>query len=114
MPGSHSEWAFRISGKDIMARHPATKCKVYVIARVEELGTTNDTSTAFVGGVYDNEKKDYPAQLKINLNEAIDKYHTWLIGSFEPSATRDIFVAPASNPAVKAVWVDRVYLVPDH
>jgi hypothetical protein len=113
MPGSHSEWAFRISGKDIMARHPAGKCRVYVIARVEKSAGTNDASTAIVAGVYDNKTKEYPAQLKLSAAEATENYRTWPVGVFEPSASRDVFVAPASNPAVKAVWVDRVYLVPE-
>jgi len=113
MPGSHSEWAFRISGKDILARKPAKKCKLYVIARIEKQPATNSASMAFVAGVYDNDKKDYPAQSKVNFADATEEYRAWPIGTFEPSANRDIFVAPASNPAVKAVWVDRVYLLPE-
>jgi hypothetical protein len=112
MPGNHSEWAFRINGKDIMAKAPPKACKVYVIARVEKHPGTNTASVAFAAGVYDTERKDYPAQARIKLEDATQEYHAWPIGSFEPSATRDIFVSPASNPAVKAIWIDRVYLVP--
>ena len=112
MPGNHSEWAFRISGKDIMAKHPPTKCKLYVVARIERQEATNKAATAFAAGVYDNEKKDYPAQQRIDIGQASEEYHSWLIGSFEPSTNRDIFVSPLSNPGVKAVWIDRVYLVP--
>jgi len=39
-------------------------------------------------------------------------YLSHLIGTFTPSPERDIFVAPVANPDVKAVWVDRVILVP--
>jgi hypothetical protein len=63
--------------------------------------------------VYDSDRKDYPAQAKINLEQASGEYQAWPIGSFEPSPNRDIFVGPVSNPAVKAVWVDRVYLIPN-
>jgi len=113
MPGNHSEWAFRISGKDVMSRHPAPKLSLYIIARIKKQEGTNSTPVAFVAGVYDNDKKDYPAQSKIAFVDATEEYRAWLIGTFEPSPSRDIFVAPASNPSVKAVWVDRVYLVPE-
>ena len=112
MPGNHSEWAFRINGKAIAASHPAKRCKLYVVARVEKDAGTN-SSVAFAVGIYDNEKKDYPTQAKINCLEAGQTYHSYFIGSFEPSESRDVFVSPASNAAVKAIWIDRAYLVPN-
>jgi hypothetical protein len=112
MPGNHSEWAFRISGKNISAGRRAEKCRLYVVARVEKSSGSGTNALAFVAGVYDTEKKDYPAQRNATLQDASESYKSWLVGDFEPGATRDIFVAPLSNPAVKAVWVDRVYLVP--
>lgn len=112
MPGTHSEWAFRISGKDIMAGKPAQMCRLYVVARVEKNTNSSTDAPAFVAGVYDTEKKDYPAQRKVSLPESEERYKSWLIGEFETGASRDIFVGPASNPEVKAVWVDRAYLVP--
>ena len=112
MPGNHGEWAFRISGKDVVARKRAARCKVYVVARVEKAAPASTNAPAFVAGVYDTDKKDYPAQLKVSFKEATEAYKSWLVGEFEPGATRDIFVAPANHPGVKAVWVDRVYLVP--
>ncbi len=81
MPGNHSEWAFRISGKDIMARHPPKNCKLYVIARIKKQQSANAASVAFVAGVYDNEKKEYPAQSKINLVDATEDYRAWPIWS---------------------------------
>jgi hypothetical protein len=113
MPGSHSEWAFRINGSDIMAKRPPKRCRLYVIARVEKQSATNSAPVAFAAGVYDTEKKDYPAQTKIKTDEATEEYRSWAVGTFEPGPNRDIFVSPASNPAVKAVWIDRVYLLPE-
>ena len=112
MPGSHSEWAFRISGKEIMAKNPPTRCKLYIVARVGKQKATN-TSTAFAAGVYDNAMKDYPAQAKFSFADAPETYRACLIGTFSPAESRDVFVAPASNPDIKAVWIDRAYLVPE-
>jgi hypothetical protein len=111
MAGNHSEWAFRINGKDIAAKHPPTRCKLYVVARVKKDSSTN-SSVAFAAGIYDTEKKDYPAQSKVSVADASETYRSYLIGTFEPSRTRDIFVSPASNPAITALWIDRAYLVP--
>jgi hypothetical protein len=112
MPGSHSEWAFRISGRDIEKRKAAGRYKLYVIVRVEKSSTPSVEAPAFVAGVYDTEKKDYPAQRKVSYKQATEGYRSWLVGEFDPGASRDIFVAPASHPGIKAVWVDRICLVP--
>ena len=36
----------------------------------------------------------------------------YFVGEFEAGPDRDLWVSPASNPGVKAIWVDRLWLVP--
>jgi hypothetical protein len=112
MPGNHAEWAFRISGAKVLEKAKSGKWKMYAVVRVKENPDAKPDSIAFGVGVYDTAEKNYPADVKFRCSETDNDYHSYLVGTFEPSATRDIFVSPANNPGVKAVWIDRIYLVP--
>jgi hypothetical protein len=111
MPGNHSEWAFRISGKQIPGS-PTGRWKLYAVMRVEKADNAGPESIAFGAGVYDNAAKNYPTEKKFFLHETANGYRSCFIGEFTPDTTRDIFVNPLSNPGVNAVWVDRIFLVP--
>lgn len=111
LPGNHSEWAFRISAKQIPAS-PTGKWDVFAIVRVEAAADATPESLAWGAGVYDNSARSYPADRKFRVNECSPNYRSLRIGTFTPAAARDIFISPLNNPAVKAVWVDRVWLAP--
>lgn len=113
MPGNHTEWAFRIAGKSLPPKAQTGKWSVYVAVRVEKaVGASND-EVAFTAGVYDNQTRAYPANFKARLSETTDTYRLYPVGTVETSADRDIWIAPAGNKAVKALYVDRVFLVAD-
>jgi hypothetical protein len=112
MPGQHQEWAFRISGKALPPKARTGKWKVYAVVRVEKKSGAAAEGIAFGAGVYDNATRAYPADYKAQLAYASDAYHSYLVGTVENSPNRDIWVAPAGNKAVSAIYVDRVYLVP--
>ena len=63
-------------------------------------------------GVYDNAAKSYPAQARFSVSNTGAGYRSHLIGNFAPNEHRDIYVAPAGQSGVRALWVDRIYLVP--
>jgi hypothetical protein len=111
MPGQHSEWAFRI-GSAAIPKSPSGQWKVFAVVRVEKAAAAKPDSVAFGAGVYDNAAKNYPADKKFRVADTGDSFRSYSVGTFEPGAQRDIFVSPASNPGVKAIWVDRVFLVP--
>ena len=111
MPGNHSEWAFRIPAAKI-PRSPTGAWQVYAVVRIEPNVAAKLDSMAFFAGVYDNAAKDYPANAKFSISEASKEFRSYLVGTFEPGADRDIFVSPAGNADASAVWVDRVVLVP--
>jgi hypothetical protein len=112
MPGSHQEWAFRIPGTALPAQARAGKWKVYAVVRVEKDSGGADDSIAFSAGVYDTKTRAYPANLKALLADAASAYRSYLLGTVEFNPDRDIWVAPAGNKAVKAIYVDRIFLVP--
>jgi hypothetical protein len=113
MPGHHQEWAFRISGKTLPAKAQTGKWKVYAIVRVEKEPGAAADGIAFGAGVYDNAARSYPADFKARLGDTSETYRSYLVGTVETSPDCDIWVAPAGNQAVKAIYVDRVYLVPE-
>jgi hypothetical protein len=109
--GYHSEWAFRIAAAKIPPS-PTGAWKIYAVVCVEMIGGNRSDSIAFGAGVYDQGAKNYPADAKFHEREVGEKYRSYLVGTFKPGPERDIFLAPAGNPDVKAVWADRVFLVP--
>jgi hypothetical protein len=113
MPGTHEEWAFRISGSKLPAKALTGQWKVYAVLRVEKQPECKPDSVVFRAGVYDNKEKSYPAGADVKAADAVGEYRSYLLGTAEFNSDRDIWVAPAKNTGVKAVWVDRVYLVPE-
>jgi hypothetical protein len=111
MPETHSEWAFRINGKQI-PNSPTGKWKLYVVARAEKKDKAKLESPAFGAGVYDGMSKNYPTEKKISISETSASYRSFFVGEFAPAPERDIFVSPLSNSAVGAIWIDRIFLVP--
>ena len=112
MPGDHKEWAFRIAGKALPPKAQNGKWRVYAVVRVEkEPGTAGD-GIAFGAGVYDNLTRGSLADFKARLADTGDTYRSYLLGTVETSPDRDIWVAPAGNKAVRAIYVDRVFLAP--
>ena len=111
MPGEHQEWAFRIPGKALPAKAQSGTWKVYAVVRVEKQPGAAPDGMAFGAGVYDNVTRAYPADFKAPLADTPDTYRSYLLGTVETSRDRDIWVAPAGNKGVKAIYVDRVFLV---
>lgn len=106
MPGSHHEWAFQVS----LSKKPVTgRYKVYVVVRLDH--DAPDSSGAFSAGVYDNLAKKDLMMMSYRLNEVAPGYKAYELGTFDVKPEMTVWVAPPSNPKVKAVWVDRVYLV---
>ena len=103
--------AFRISGKTIPAS-PTGQWQLYAVTRAEQNADANPASLALNGGVYDNAATNYPVERKLSLQELGAAYRSQLLGTFAPGTERDIFISPMNNPHVKAVWIDRVFLVP--
>ncbi len=113
MPGDHQEWAFRVSGEKLPDRAFQGRWKVYAVVRIKP----NDKgcppgSVVFAAGVYDNQTKKSMADFKGVATSDSEKYRSYLVGTVQFNPHRDIWVSPAKNSDVKAVWVDRVYLVP--
>jgi len=113
MPGNHREWAFRIIGKTLPPKARSGKWRVYAVVRVERQPGAAPEGIAFDAGVYDSVTRAYPASFKVPVAETVDAYRSYLLGTVDISPDRDIWVAPAANKAVKAIYVDRIFLVPE-
>jgi hypothetical protein len=112
MPGIHKEWAFRISGKALSEKVHAGRWGIYAVVRVEKEAGGPSDSVAFSAGVYDTKSHAYPADFKARLGEVGPTYRSYLLGTVEFNQYRDIWVAPTGNQSFRAVYVDRIYLMP--
>ena len=83
------------------------------MVRVEKKPGAAADGIAFGAGVYDNATRTSLADFKAQLTGTPGTYHSYMVGTVELSPDRDIWVAPASNQSVRAIYVDRVYLVPE-
>lgn len=121
MPGSHYEWAFQIPVASLPRRAQTGKWRVYAVARVERFARGSDPQwPAFTAGVYDTAGKVGAAAITARVADVSETgYRSHLIGTVDLHAGQYVWVAPAINVSgtlavgVKAVWVDRVYLVPE-
>ncbi|MCB8931802.1 MAG: hypothetical protein H6534_00005 [Chthonomonadaceae bacterium] len=110
MPGSHLEWAFQIPssrGKGV----EGARYRVFVVVRLETEGS--DASPGFSAGVYDTDARKELHSHVFPIDQTSPGYRAYELGTVVWSPTLTVWVAPPANGRVHAVWVDRVYLVPE-
>lgn len=112
MPGDHKEWAFRIHGDKLPERALHGRWNVYAVVRIKPVTNCPPGTAIFSAGVYDNQAKKPVTEFNAVAGDSAQRYHSYLVGPVEFNKHRDIWVSPPKNPGIKAVWVDRVYLVP--
>jgi len=109
MPGTHYEWATqqRLSVAEL---DPDAVYEVYAAIRVEKSG---EEGLAFSAGIYDTLNRKSLGQISRQCQEITsDKYEVYLLGRTKLHEQCYLWVAPPRNPDnVKAVWVDRFWLV---
>ncbi|MEZ0327077.1 MAG: DUF4838 domain-containing protein [Fimbriimonas sp.] len=104
MPGWHHEWAFQVP----LAKAPAGKYRVFVVARVE---SSVPVATGFTAGVYDSVASKNFGGAQPKVKEMGLGYALYEVGPVDVNTGSYIWVAPPGGEEVKAVWVDRVLLV---
>ncbi len=112
MPGRHKEWACTFVGSRLPAKAQRGHWDIYAVVRIEPGTETKPDAPAFSAGVYDEQARKSLASLSVSRAQAGEGYHSHLIGTVEMNPECEIYVAPAANDAARAVWVDRVFLVP--
>jgi hypothetical protein len=112
MPSTHKEWAYRVSGANLPKRAKHGKWDVYVIARVEKANNCPEDAPLFSAGIYGNSKKEYVATITPTARDAGSSYKSFLIGTYKSGPDRDIWIAPSGDKNIKAIYIDRIYMVP--
>ncbi len=120
MPGSHHEWALQIPTSKLPARALSGQWKVYTVVRVQpKAGAQNGDganadakANAFTAGIYDTEARVSRANVAVALDQTSAEYRSYLIGTVSFKAGQYLWVAPAANANVEAIWIDRIYLLP--
>ena len=113
MPGSHHEWATQFPLAKLPERVRSGKWRVYALVRVVKKGEAGGgaASPAFTAGVYDSGASVSRGDISVRASDAASDYHPYLLGTVDTNAEQYVWIAPAANPAVQSVWVDRVYFV---
>lgn len=111
MPGTHNEWACQFRVADLPEPARQGRWEIHAVVRVEPAEGADADAVAFTAGVYDPEPRATSATVSVRVGQAGLEYRTHRIGTVELNARCYIYVAPANNGAVEAVWVDRVLLV---
>ncbi|MGC8782766.1 MAG: DUF4838 domain-containing protein [Armatimonadota bacterium] len=125
MPGNHHEWAYHVPVSSLPERAQKGKWKVYVVLRVEKKAGVDPQKDAFWAGVWDTKNWKSAGEIRGKIADTDEKsYRSYLIGTVEMHPEMYIWVAPPAadiagpvhvseaEANVKALWVDRVYLVP--
>ena len=109
MPSTHLEWATQQS-LGVVSVDPDATWDVYVSIRVEKKG---DVGTAFTAGIYDSKNGKGLGGASADCKSITDTgYVTYKLGTTKLHDQCYLWVAPTKNPDnVKAVWVDRFWLV---
>jgi hypothetical protein len=112
MTGTTHEWAFNVPISRLPARAQHGSWKVYAVIRIQKKPGAPETGNAFTAGVWDTQARVSRADASDTVAGASAQYHSYLLGTVTFKPGQYIWVAPTANPAVEAVWVDRIYLVP--
>lgn len=109
MPGTHYEWATQqlLSVADL---DPEATYGVYAAIRCEKIG---EEGLGFTAGIYDVKNTKGLGQIGRECKDLTsDKYEVYKIGSTKLHDQVYLWAAPPKNPEnMKAVWVDRFWLV---
>ncbi len=111
MPSTHHEWAVQFHILNAPKKAQTGTWKVYALVRVDPKAAS-PRGTAFTAGVWDNGMHASQGSIEIAAADAGKGYRPYLLGTVESRAERVIWIAPAANPALNGIWVDRVWLVP--
>lgn len=110
-PGS-ARGAMEFHGAKLARSFKPGRYKIYYVARVETTADAKGSATAFQARIHDGPLGKYVAERGIKVSEAGKDYRAHLVGTVDLSSYSRLWMGHASNPAVKAVWLDRVVLVP--
>ncbi len=107
MSGNHTNWSVQYSIPADIAQSGRWSC--YVVARCE---STQGEGTAFTLGIYDGSSKQNIASVTETLDQTPrDEYRTYDLGVHKLTTDMYFWVTPPGNEIVKAVYVDRIFLV---
>lgn len=113
MPGNHTEWAVQFPVRTLPQKLRTGTWSIYASVRADDAGSGGDgSSSAMTMGVYDTKENKGAAQVSASVDTLISGYKTILIGTVTMTPDQYVWLAPAANKRVKAVWVDRIFFVP--
>jgi len=104
--------AMELHGGRLPASFKPGHYKVYYVARIEAADGAQADAPAFSVRIHDGPSGKYIAERTIKVSEAASGYRSFLVGPVELGSYARLWMGHAHDDAVKAVWFDRVILVP--
>lgn len=86
--------------------------QVYFVARVETGENPAAGGNAFQCRVFDASAAKNVVDRMVKVSETGPGYRSYLAGTVDVNSYSRLWLGHAHNPAVKAVWLDRLFLVP--
>lgn len=106
MSGDHLNWSIQATLNPLAG---ASQWTIYAAVRIEHTG---QDGIAFICGVWDLKKSYMAGPTAVPVAQVRDDgYHLYRIGTVELSATRFAWIAPANNPSVRQIDVDRIIFI---
>ena len=110
MPGNHYEWAVQCSFTRWMKAAWPGEWDCWVVIRCD--GDPAAPGGAFRAGIYDPSARKDVTSLERTAATGAGGYQVVNLGRHDLQAGDYVWVSPAANPAVSAVWVDRIIFAP--
>jgi hypothetical protein len=110
MPGNHYEWATQFPLSRVLKPGEKRQFRVYVVLRVDK--DASAAGRAFTAGLYDDLAGRGLNTIHVDVPGVRDSYASYSLGIVEAHANMYVWIAPPANAGVRAVYVDRVVLVP--
>lgn len=107
MNGNHGNWAVQYPINVDIARSEWWSC--FAVVRCE---SSQGDGIAFTMGIYDNNSKQDITRVTETLNQApCDGYRIYDLGVYKLTTDMNFWFAPPGSEIVKAVYVDRIFLI---
>jgi hypothetical protein len=106
MPGNHVAWAVQATLTELEG---SKKWTLYAAVRIER---SSSDGVAFRFGVWDLSAGHVIPATVVENNAIKDSgYHLYRLGAVDLTSTSYVWLAPADNPAVSKIYVDRILFV---
>ncbi len=87
--------------------------QLYYVARVQTAGGAKPDAPAFAARVFDHLSGKYVAERTVTVAESASGYRPYLVGTIKIHPYVRLWMGHAHDDSVEAVWLDRIFFIPE-